>query len=90
MQQNVQNQYQLDNEVTIYVSQYDQAASISKISENADSLKRGFAPYDIQRLIYNKVGEKSLCVTGQSKTVAKVYSMGDDGYGYNCVGRLAA
>jgi hypothetical protein len=87
---NVQNQYQLDNEVTIYVSQYDQAASISKISENADSLKRGFAPYDIQRLIYNKVGETSLCVTEQSKTAAKVYSMGDDGYGYNCVGRLAA
>jgi hypothetical protein len=31
-----------------------------------------------------------LCVTNQSKTAASVYSMGDDGYGQGCVGRLAA
>ena len=86
----VQNEYQLDNEVTIYVSNYDQAASISKVAENADSNKRGFLPYDIQRLIYNKVSETSLCATQQSKTLTRVYSMGDDGYGYGCVGRLAA
>lgn len=86
----VQNEYQLDNEVTIYVSNYDQAASISKVGDNADSMKRGFAPYDIQRLIYNKVGETSLCATQQSKTLARVFSMGDDGYGYGCVGKLAA
>lgn len=84
------NKYGLDNEVTIYVSNYDQSASISKISDNADSLKRGFAPYDIQRLIYGKAGETSLCETQQSKTLKGVYSMGDDGYGYGCVGKLAA
>lgn len=84
------NEYGLDNEVTIYVSNYDQSASISKISDNADSLKRGFAPYDIQRLIYSKAGETSLCETQQSKTLKGVYSMGDDGYGYGCVGKLAA
>lgn len=86
----VQNQYQLDNEVTIYVSNYDQAASVSKVADNADSAKRGFLPYDIQRLIYNKVGETSLCATQQSKTLTRVFSMGDDGYGYGCVGKLAA
>ena len=86
----VQNQYQLDNEVTIYVSQYDQSANISKVGDNADSLQRGFSPYDIQRLIYTKVSETSLCVTNQSKTASSVYSMGDDGYGYGCVGKLAA
>ena len=84
------NEYGLDNEVTIYVSNYDQSASISKISDNADSLKRGFAQYDIQRLIYGKAGETSLCETQQSKTLKGVYSMGDDGYGYGCVGKLAA
>lgn len=86
----VQNQYQLDNEVTIYVSNYDQAASVSKVADNADSAKRSFLPYDIQRLIYNKVGETSLCATQQSKTLTRVFSMGDDGYGYGCVGKLAA
>jgi len=84
------NEYGLDNEVTIYVSNYDQAASVSNVSDNEDSKKRGFLPYDIQRLIYNKAGETSLCETQQSKTVSSVYSMGDDGYGQGCVGRLAA
>lgn len=32
----------------------------------------------------------SLCDTAVSKTAARVYSMGDDGYGYGCVGKLAA
>jgi hypothetical protein len=84
------NLYGLDNEVTLYVSKCDQSASISNVSENADSKKRGFAPYDIQKLIYSKAGETSLCETQQSKTLKGVYSMGDDGYGYGCVGRLAA
>lgn len=83
-------EYGLDNEVTVYVSSYDNAASISKVSENADSSKRGFSPYDIQRIICNKVAETSLCDTAVSKTAARVYSMGDDGYGYGCVGKLAA
>ena len=84
------NLYGLDNEVTLYTSKCDQSAGISNVSENADSLKRGFAPYDIQRLIYSKANETSLCETQQSKTLKGVYSMGDDGYGQGCVGKLAA
>jgi hypothetical protein len=84
------NEYKFDNEVTVYVSNYDQAASISNVAANADSLSRGFAPYDINRIIQNKVAETSLCNPLPSKTAARVYSMGDDGYGYGCVGRLAA
>lgn len=84
------NLYGFDNEVTLYVSKCDQSAGISNVSENADSLKRGFAPYDIQKLIYSKAGETSFCESQPSKTVASVYSMGDDGYGYGCVGKLAA
>jgi len=37
-----------------------------------------------------EASEVSFCETQQSKTVASVYSMGDDGYGQGCVGRLAA
>jgi hypothetical protein len=32
----------------------------------------------------------SMCDTAVSKTAGRVYSMGDDGYGYGCVGKLAA
>ena len=84
------NFYQLDNEVTIYVSDYSQAASISKVADNDNSLQRGFNAYGITKLIYQKVGETSFCETQQSKTLTRVFSMGDDGYGYGCVGKLAA
>lgn len=84
------NEYKFDNKVSIYVSNYDQSASVNEVAPHDDSAKRGFGPYDIVRLIYQKVGETSLCATEQSKTLARVYSMGDDGYGYGCVGRLAA
>jgi hypothetical protein len=36
------------------------------------------------------MSEISLADPFPSKTLARVYSMGDDGYGYGCVGRLAA
>jgi hypothetical protein len=36
------------------------------------------------------MSEVSLADPFPSKTLARVYSMGDDGYGYGCVGRLAA
>jgi len=84
------NFYQLDNEVTIYVSDYSQAASISKVADNDNSLQRGFNAYGIGKLIYQKVSETSFCETQQSKTLTRVFSMGDDGYGYGCVGKLAA
>jgi hypothetical protein len=34
--------------------------------------------------------ETSFCNTAVSNTAGQVYSMGDDGYGYGCVGKLAA
>jgi len=37
-----------------------------------------------------EASEVSFCNTAFSKTVASVYSMGDDGYGQGCVGKLAA
>ena len=37
-----------------------------------------------------EASEISLCESQPSKTVASVYSMGDDGYGQGCVGKLAA
>jgi len=46
------------------------------------------------RYFYQAVGlflqDISLCDTAASKTAARAYSMGDDGYGYGCVGKLAA
>ena len=84
------NEYQLDNEVTIYVSNYDNSASISNVADNIDSSKRGFDVQKIAKIIYDKVADTSLCATANSKTAARAYSMGDDGYGYGCVGKLAA
>jgi len=43
-----------------------------------------------QRNIANKIAEVSLCNTKPSKTLARVGFLGDDGYGYGAVGRLAA
>ena len=84
------NEYGFDNAVSIFVSNYDNAAYVSDVLENADSLKRGYMPSDIKRIIQCKTDEVSLCPTQPSKTVASVYSMGDDGYGQGCVGKLAA
>jgi hypothetical protein len=84
------NEYGFDNAVSIFVSSYDDAAYVNDVSDNADSLKRGFTPSDIKRIIQCKAGEVSLCPTAFSKTAASVYSMGDDGYGQGCVGKLAA
>jgi hypothetical protein len=84
------NEYGFDNAVSIFVSSYDNAAYINDVLFNADSAKRGYTPSDIKRIIQCKTDEVSLCKSQPSKTVASVYSMGDDGYGQGCVGRLAA
>jgi hypothetical protein len=44
----------------------------------------------LNQMVNLAIADQSFCETQQSKTVARVYSMGDDGYGYGCVGRLAA
>lgn len=46
--------------------------------------------YDTDRRIMAKVGEVSLVATQPSATLARVGFLGDDGYGYNSVGRKAA
>jgi hypothetical protein len=40
--------------------------------------------------VATEASEVSFCSSQPSKTVASVYSMGDDGYGQGCVGKLAA
>ena len=40
--------------------------------------------------VATEASEVSFCASQPSKTVASVYSMGDDGYGQGCVGKLAA
>jgi Large polyvalent protein associated domain 29 len=46
--------------------------------------------YEVNRRIMVKVEEISLCDTQKSATLARVGFLGDDGYGYGAVGRLAA
>ena len=46
--------------------------------------------YEANRRIMGQVSEVSLCATSPSATLARVGFLGDDGYGYGAVGRLAA
>ena len=46
--------------------------------------------YETDRRIMTKVNEVSLVATQPSATLARVAFLGDDGYGYGTVGRLAA
>ena len=39
--------------------------------------------------VATEASEVSFCETKSSKTASTVYSMGDDGYGQGCVGKLA-
>ena len=84
------NFYGFDNEVTIDSGSGNYGAFIKEIGRNADSEARGFAVYDIQRIIQENVSKVSLCETQVSETAGSVAFLGDDGYGYGAVGRLAA
>ena len=46
--------------------------------------------YDQEQMVMRKVGDVSACATQESATLASVGFLGDDGYGYGAVGRLAA
>lgn len=46
--------------------------------------------YEITNRIYSKTCKASLCASSPSSTLARVGFLGDDGYGYGAVGRLAA
>jgi hypothetical protein len=54
------------------------------------AMNDGFLHRSLNQMVNLAIADQSFCETQQSKTVARVYSMGDDGYGYGCVGRLAA
>jgi hypothetical protein len=86
----VLNKYGLDNEVVIDSGGQYCGAYIKSVSDNADSLARGFRAYDIQRLINEAASAYSEIDTAESATLARVGFLGDDGYGYGAVGRLAA
>jgi hypothetical protein len=49
-----------------------------------------FNDYDMQRRVMLQVEAVSLCETQISQTAGSVAFLGDDGYGYGAVGRLAA
>jgi hypothetical protein len=49
-----------------------------------------FIDYNDQRRIMDRVSALSFCETQPSPTLARVAFLGDDGYGFNSVGRLAA
>ena len=82
--QQVAQTYGVDfNQVTIKNSQYSGA-----YVECPNTLV--VAGRYFNQMVNLEIQEISLCNTQPSKTLARVYSMGDDGYGYGCVGRLAA
>ena len=49
-----------------------------------------FNDYEMQRRVMQQVEDVSLCETQNSQVAASVEFLGDDGYGYGAVGRLAA
>ena len=84
------NKYGFDNEILIDGGGQYFGAYIKEVGPNADSLARGFAPQDIDRIIRQAASEYSMDDAAESATLARVAFLGDDGYGYGAVGRLAA
>jgi hypothetical protein len=86
----VLNNYGLDNEVVIDDGNKFSGAYIKSVSNNADSEKRGFYAQYIEKLINQAASNYSANITAESATLARVGFLGDDGYGYNAVGKIAA
>ena len=84
------NRYGFDNEVLIDAGGQYFGAYIKEVGPNADSLARGFDTRDIDRIIRQAASVYSMDDAAQSATLARVAFLGDDGYGYGAVGRLAA
>jgi hypothetical protein len=76
------------NEVVIVDNGF--GAYINKISDNADTAARGYTTNCVDRVIRDACSEYSMDDSAPSATLARVAFAGDDGYGYNSVGRLAA
>jgi hypothetical protein len=84
------NRFGFDNEVLIDGGGQYFGAYIKEVGPNADSLARGYDTRDIDRIIREAASEYSMDDAAQSATLARVAFLGDDGYGYGAVGRLAA
>ena len=84
------NYYGLDNEILIDGGGEYFGAYIKAVGPNANSEARGFTTFDIERRIRENTSKVSLVATQESATLARVAFLGDDGYGWNAVGRMAA
>lgn len=80
--------YGFTNEVIIADNGY--GAYITEIVDNFETQARGYTTNDIDRIIRNAASDYSMDDGAESATLARVAFAGDDGYGYNSVGRLAA
>ena len=86
----VLNYYGLDNEVVIDSGNKYSGAYIKSVNNLPASEARGFNAYDIQRRINEEASKYSLDDAAESATLNRVGFLGDDGYGYGAVGRIAA
>ena len=84
------NKYGFDNEILIDGGGEYFGAYIKAVGPNADSLVRGYDTKDIDRIIREAASQCSAIYAAESPTLARVGFLGDDGYGYGAVGRLAA
>ena len=84
------NYYGFDNEILIDGGGEYFGAYIKAVGPNADSEARGFTTFDIDRIIRQRASEFSMDDAAESATLNRVAFLGDDGYGYGAVGRLAA
>lgn len=84
------NKYGFDNEILIDGGGEYFGAYIKAVGPNADSEARGFTTYDIDRIIREAASKFSMDDAAESATLARVAFLGDDGYGWNSVGRMAA
>jgi len=85
----VLNYYGLDNEVVIDSAGFS-GAYVKSVNNLPVSEARGFSAYKIQWMIMDEASKYSLDDAAESATLARVGFLGDDGYGYGAVGRIAA
>jgi hypothetical protein len=86
----VLNYYGLDNEVVIDCGGKYTGAYIKSVNNLPASQARGFDAYKIQCMVMDEASKYSLDDAAESATLARVGFLGDDGYGYGAVGRIAA
>jgi len=86
----VLNYYGLDNEVVIDSGNKYSGAYIKSVNNLPASQARGFDAYKNQCMVMDEASKYSLDDAAESATLNRVGFLGDDGYGYGAVGRIAA